>query len=223
VSIPTAYQQTLEANLTHIAQTFTATAWTATPTASATFTPSATRTPTFTPTHTPTPLVSPTPSLSPDQVFLVVLAPSLNVRSGPDTRFGVLGALNRDERIELIGTVSDYSWFAFIYRDGATAWITANERLVNVIGDKYRLPILNAPRPQATSTRSPAGGGAPAQPTQPPVGGGAPAQPTQPPPPPPPPPPTNTPFVATEAPPLPTLPPEPTETPPRYSTALIFY
>jgi serine/threonine protein kinase len=227
VSIPTAYQQTLEANLTHIAQTFTATAWTATPTASATFTPSATRTPTFTPTHTPTPLVSPTPSLSPDQVFLVVLAPSLNVRSGPDTGFGVLGALSRDERIELIGTVSDYSWFAFIYRNGVTAWITANERLVNVIGDKYRLPILNAPRPQATSTRSPAGGGAPAQPTQPPAGGGAPAQPTQPPPPPPPPPPTNTPgqvatqvIMTEEPPPPPPPPPPPTETPPYYQPTL---
>jgi serine/threonine protein kinase len=213
VSIPTAYQQTLEANLTHIAQTFTATAWTATPTASATFTPSATRTPTFTPTRTPTPLISPTPSLSPDQVFLVVLAPSLNVRSGPDTRFGVLGALSRDERIELIGTVSDYSWFAFTYRDGVTAWITANERLVNVIGDKYRLPILNVSRPQATSTRPPA------EPTQPPAGGSSPVQPTQPPPPPPPPP-TNTPVkvitpaIMTEEPPPPPPPPPPTETPP---------
>ncbi len=213
-SLPTAYQQTLEANLTHIAQTFTATAWTATPTASNTFTPSPTSTLTFTPTQTPTPLLSPTPSLAPDQVFLVVLAPSLNVRSGPDTSFGVVGALNQDTRIELIGTNRDYSWFAFTYQN-STAWITANERLVNVIGDKYRLPILEAPAvaPRRTATPlPPSSGGNPPPPT---ASGGS--NPLPPPPtntPPPPPPPPTEPPKATEIP-LATEPYDyPTPTPP---------
>ncbi|PJF30700.1 MAG: hypothetical protein CUN51_06870 [Candidatus Thermofonsia Clade 1 bacterium] len=184
--LPAAYQQTLEANLTHIAQIFTATAWTATPTASATFTPSPTYTLTFTPTRTPTPHFSPTPSADPNQVFLVVLAPSLNVRRGPDTRYEVLGVLNRDERIQLIGTNNDYSWFAFTYRN-RTAWITGDERLVGVSGDKTRLPILAAPPLPTATPLPPQPTQAPPPPQPPPSGGESGATP-------PPPTPTNTPH-----------------------------
>jgi serine/threonine-protein kinase len=171
VSLPTAYQATLEANLTQIVQTLTATVWTATPIPSPTFTPS--RTPSATPTLTPTPTpqISATPSPSASEVFLVITAPSINIRSGPSLSFGVVGAFSRDERIQLIGTNNDYSWVAFNYQNGV-AWITTNDRLVTIIGDLRMLPILGQPRPPATGvppTKAPA--------TQPASGGGS-GQPT---------------------------------------------
>ncbi len=152
ISLPTAYQATLEANLTQIVQTLTATVWTATPIPSPTFTPS--RTPTFTPTRTPTPQLNATPSPSASDVFLVITAPSINIRSGPSLSFGVVGAFSRDDRIQLVGTNSDYSWVAFNYQNGV-AWITTNERLVTIIGDLKMLPILGQPRPPSTATAAP--------------------------------------------------------------------
>ncbi len=191
---PTAYQATLEANLTHIAQTFTATAWTPTPTPTATLTPS--YTPTRTPTHTPTPtsLFSPTPAPKAGEVIVVVIAPSINIRSGPNLNFSVVGALNRDERVTVIGTNNDRTWFAFNYQ-GRVVWITSNERLVSVLGDAAALNAVPEPRlPTATSVPTSA-----VQPTQPPAQGGQPQPPTAEPPtkPPPtdPPSPTPTPHI----------------------------
>ncbi|MCE7948672.1 MAG: serine/threonine protein kinase [Chloroflexi bacterium CFX4] len=195
---PTAYQATLEANLTQIAQTFTATAWTPTPTPTATLTPS--HTPTRTPTRTPTqtPLFSPTPAPRAGEVIVVVIAPSINIRSGPNLNFSVVGALNRDERVTAIGTNSDGTWFAFNYR-GRVVWITANERLVTVLGDAKALNAVPEPRlPAATAIPT-----NPAQPTQPPAQGGQPQPPTNVPP-------TQPPVFSTAVP--PTQPP-PTPTP----------
>ncbi len=204
VSLPTAYQATLEANLTQIVQTLTATVWTTTPTPSATLTPS--YTPTHTPTLTPpqTPLFSPTPAPKAGEVMVVVIAPSINIRSGPNLNFGIVGALNRDERVTVIGTNNDRTWFAFNYK-GRVVWITSNERLVTVLGDAAALNAVPEPRlPAATTIPT-----NPAQPTQPPSQGEQPQPPTNVPP-------TQPPVFSTAVPPTqppPTQPPPPTPTP----------
>ena len=49
----------------------------------------------------------------------------MNVRSGAGTNFGVVGALQPGEVVEIVGQNSDASWFEVRLPDGDTGWVAA--------------------------------------------------------------------------------------------------
>ena len=107
----------------------TATPTQAPPTATPTMKP--TRTPTSTPekpTDTPTPVSTETPT--PVPVDAVVTAPQLNVRSGPDTAFGTVATLVKDDVLDVIGQSNSCVWLQVRTATGAEGWVA------HVIGGK---------------------------------------------------------------------------------------
>ncbi|NDJ85041.1 MAG: ABC transporter substrate-binding protein [Chloroflexi bacterium] len=103
---------------------------------------------TFTPSPSAIPTETFTPSATPDRVQIVVNRPIVNVRSGPGTDFEKIGELNQGDRLSVIGSNQDFTWWAIQYR-GQTAWVAAS--VVEVFdpgGMVVSLPII---QPDATS------------------------------------------------------------------------
>lgn len=77
--------------------------------ATPTFTPTTSPTPTeepATPTETPPPTETPSP-----EVNGVITASSMWVRSGPGSRYVMIGGVRFDDEVTLIGRTADNSWF----------------------------------------------------------------------------------------------------------------
>ncbi len=73
-----------------------------------TFTPTTSPTPTdepTTPTETPLPTETPSP-----EVKAIITASSMWVRSGPGTRYVMIGGVRFDDEVTLIGRTADTSW-----------------------------------------------------------------------------------------------------------------
>jgi len=109
-----AYQATLEANSTAVAQTLTATIWTKTPTSTPTFTATstptltatstATSTPTFTATHTATPSATATPTATSTPIVIVqALLPDLVIsRIEPERTTVALDPITRSGQVTMV-------------------------------------------------------------------------------------------------------------------------
>jgi N-acetylmuramoyl-L-alanine amidase len=69
--------------------------------------------------------IPPTPGIGAPS--LVALA-TVNFRSGPGKNFGVLGALEQDQRAEVVGVNEDGTWWAIKFPAGQNgiAWVSAN-------------------------------------------------------------------------------------------------
>lgn len=96
---------------------------TATPQPTATLKPAATLVPTFTPilpTETAVPLLK-----------AVVVVPNLNVRSGPGIAYELLGTIAEGQQVELMGRISDGSWWLICCVNGEPGW---------VIGEAIEIP-----------------------------------------------------------------------------------
>lgn len=113
--------------------------------------PTRTPLPTNTPTATLPPTLTPIPSATPVGVWATIKGRFLNVRTGPSTDYDIIGRLNRDEQVQLIGANLDFSWFTFLFRQ-QVAWISGDPTLVSIFGDVRTLPIMQAP---PTSTPPP--------------------------------------------------------------------
>ncbi len=115
-----------------------------TPPATATATtppPSPTPPPTNTPTPVPpadTPTPAPTATATPLPPDAVVLAAQLNVRSGPGTSFSGIGALARDDALEVLGQSADCTWLQVRTATGLEGWVA------HMVGDT-EYTALNIP------------------------------------------------------------------------------
>ncbi len=116
------------------------------------------------------------PTVAPTAVppRLVVTAPLVNVRSGPDTTYSVLTTVERGQEYEIIGKNSAGDWWRFCCINGQPAWII--DELVDVQGAVELAPVSEEVA-QAPATATPA-----SAPTQPPAAATQPpAAPTEPP------------------------------------------
>ncbi len=92
-------------------------------------TPTPTATPTPTPTATPT--VTPTPTATPVPVLHAggrarVLAETLNVRSGPGTKFDRVGVLLQNQEVDILGGPEEadgYRWWQIRTEEGISGWV----------------------------------------------------------------------------------------------------
>lgn len=116
--------------------------------------------PVYEPPPTPTPTATLTPSITPVGVFAQVISSFLNVRAGPGTVYPIIGRLNRNERVELIGANTDFTYYVIIFRQ-RQAWISGDRTLLRIIsGDRRTLPLVEppptpTPRPTRTPTFTP--------------------------------------------------------------------
>ena len=132
-----------------------------------TFTPTATQavmaadtplpstpTSTLTPVSTATPLPSPTPAPAvtntPIPVIPRVMAATIvNIRSGPDTAYPVVGTLLPDSPLPVIGQNETGTWWQVRQEDGTPGWVSNS---VVEASDVTGVPIVAAPpSPQATT------------------------------------------------------------------------
>jgi hypothetical protein len=109
---------------------------TMTPTATPFYTP--TPTPTWTP--LPTPVDTPTPTPAP---YALVVAPIVNVRSGPSVAYPIIGQARQDERYDIIGRNEAFTWWQICCVNGQQGWITT--QLTAPGGPADTVPIVFPP------------------------------------------------------------------------------
>jgi uncharacterized protein YgiM (DUF1202 family) len=111
-----------------VAQTVTAMALSHASPAPAQATPSSSQsspsppTPASTPTATSTPLPTPTPTPIPTGLVSVEV---LNLRTGPDTTYGVVGQLKKNDRLELLARNEVGTWLRVRAEGGREGWVFA--------------------------------------------------------------------------------------------------
>lgn len=91
------------------------------PTLTPTPTPFYTPTPTPTWTPLPTPVDTPTPTPAP---YVLVVAPIVNVRSGPSVAYPIIGQVRQDERYDITGRNEAFTWWQICCINGQLGWIT---------------------------------------------------------------------------------------------------
>jgi uncharacterized protein YraI len=94
------------------------------------------------------PAVTPTPP-PPSVAQLTVNANALNVRTGPNLNYGILGVLLNGQKAEVTGRNTDATWWQIKFPSGdGRAWVSAAYATAENIGN---VPIVAAPPPTATS------------------------------------------------------------------------
>ncbi len=78
--------------------------------------------PTPPPTATSTPLPTSTPTPIPTGLVSVEV---LNIRTGPDTTYGVIGQLKKNDRLELLARNEVGTWLQVRTEDGREGWVFA--------------------------------------------------------------------------------------------------
>jgi len=114
----------------------------------------ATSTPTSTPTPTAssTPTATFTPSATTEPCFVQSLSGNVNVRSGPGTEFGVVGALASGEQVVVRAQNGDGSWYQIVLEGAVEAWVASS--VVTTSGLCDALPIIGEVPPTATLSAS---------------------------------------------------------------------
>lgn len=132
------------------------------PTATPTAEPEPTELPTEAPTNTPEPSPTEAPTIAPTDTpqpsptpipITGTVKSTLNVREQPSTRAALLGVLQTNDVVTLVGRTEDSSWFQINYPLGetTTAWVIA-ERIATT-ADVASLPSIAAVSPTAAATQ----------------------------------------------------------------------
>ncbi len=115
--------------------------------------PSAASSPTYTPppTQTPRPTPAPTDTRTPTPVPQLVSTSNVNIRSGPDTAYPIVGAAQIGDRFPVTGRNASSTWWQIEYKQGQ-AWIFGD--LVTTEGVQA-ITIVTAVPPPPTAVPPP--------------------------------------------------------------------
>jgi len=121
--------------------------------------------PTLTPANTATPLPSPMPAPAATNTPIpvipqVVAATVVNIRSGPDTAYPVIGTLLPDSPLPVTGHNEAGTWWQVRQEDGSPGWVSDS---VVEVSDVTGVPIVTTP-PLPQPTSAPTAAPPPAQP-----------------------------------------------------------
>lgn len=90
------------------------------------------------------------------QSFQLTIKNKLNVRSGPSTRYTILGTLAAGDVVDAIGRSLDSKWYVIAYQGGQGWIINAKANFVSVGGIIKTLPGVEAPPlPSRSSSAKP--------------------------------------------------------------------
>lgn len=120
--------------------TLTVVAGMAFPTLTPTATPYTTPTPSPTWTPLPTPVDTPTPTPGP---YALVVAPIVNVRSGPSVAYAIIGQVYQNERYDITGRNEAFTWWQICCVNGQQGWITT--QLTAPGGAADTVPVIAPP------------------------------------------------------------------------------
>lgn len=88
-----------------------------------------------------------------DDPGVTVLAPALNVRSGPGTGYPVIAGLRQEDQAAIVGRHGASGWWQVKTASGVTGWVSGSPSLVRVSGDTVNVPEVAAPpMPARTAT-----------------------------------------------------------------------
>ena len=130
---------------------------TPTSTSTPTFTPTPTAVPTSTPTPTPTstPTLTPTPTPTPEPLVRALKA--VNLRAGPGTVYPIVGKLDKDETVRVVGRYGEWYLLAgrkWVY--GGEGFVEANEAALAVpLVPEAEIPPTPTPSPTLSPTPTP--------------------------------------------------------------------
>ena len=122
----------------------------ATPTAQGSSTDTPTPSATLTATATLTPSATPTPTFPADAF---VVAPSLNLRAGPDTLHPIVDVVGEGAPVAIRGRTHDGSWLAVRSPSESQGWLSAS--YVSLRRAEDTIPTLATPSPPPTLTPTP--------------------------------------------------------------------
>ncbi len=100
---------------------------------------------TFTPTHTPTSTPTPTYTPAPMPITGIVTIENLNVRWGPGTDYGYVGAVYKGDEVIILGRNPSQNWLKVVTPDKRIGWASA--KYIETLADIGSLPIVLAPPP----------------------------------------------------------------------------
>jgi len=108
-----------------------------------------TSTPTLTPTNTDTPTAtaSPTPSIPVAQAIRAI-----SIRLGPASNYPVMGTLEANAQLPIVGISEDGNWYQVQLEDGTFGWVTAATTQVETFGDLRVIEVALAPTDTPTFT-----------------------------------------------------------------------
>jgi serine/threonine-protein kinase len=120
-------------------------------------TPTPTATHTSTETHTPTATHTPPPTNTPTPATPIALASrQLSVRLGPGSQYPVVGQVEANRPLDIVGISDDGVWYLIVLPDGAQGWLVLSP-FVTFAGDLNVVPFAEAPTdtPVPTATDTP--------------------------------------------------------------------
>jgi uncharacterized protein YgiM (DUF1202 family) len=88
----------------------------------------------------PTPVDTPTPTPAP---YVLVVAPIVNVRSGPSVAYPIIGQAYQDQRYDIIARNEAFTWWQICCINGQQGWITT--QLTAPGGPADTVPIVAPP------------------------------------------------------------------------------
>jgi ABC-type branched-subunit amino acid transport system substrate-binding protein len=104
----------------------------------------------------PIPTATPQATATPQGVVATITRAVQNVRSGPSTDYPIIGQLQQNEQVQVIGANGDFTWVVIQFR-GQQGWLSAP--ILELFGDLNTLPIITpppTPTPAPTTTPPPA-------------------------------------------------------------------
>jgi ABC-type branched-subunit amino acid transport system substrate-binding protein len=107
---------------------------------------------------TAVPTSAPKPTATPEGVVATIKSAYQNVRNGPGLVYDVIGQIQRDTQVRVIGANLDFSWLVIEYR-GQNGWLSRS--ILDVFGDLSTLSLISPPPtptpgpPTATPTAQP--------------------------------------------------------------------
>jgi hypothetical protein len=101
-----------------------------------------------------TPTIPPGGTLPPGAPGATITASVLNVRKGPGTNYPVIGQLQQNDVVEIVGKNADGSWLQIVYPTGTIGrgWISAF--YAQVSGSLASIPVVEAPPPPTPTPAS---------------------------------------------------------------------
>lgn len=86
-------------------------------------------------------------TLPPGAPWAAITARVLNVRKGPGTNYPVIGQLQQNDVVEIVGKNADSSWLQIVYPTGTIGrgWISAS--YAQVRGSPASIPVVETPPP----------------------------------------------------------------------------
>ncbi len=103
---------------------------------------------------TATPIPLPSVTLPPGAPWAAITAGVLNVRRGPGTNYLVIGQLQQNDVVEIVGKNADGSWLQIVYPTGTIGrgWMSAS--YAQVSGSIASVPVVEAPPPPTPTPAS---------------------------------------------------------------------